>query len=293
MSTELVTWIMFVVTAVQYYYIMCAFFERTIKNFWIGSMVQVTVELSLRSVSSLVEGNAYWIGAAGVVIMQLVILIPLFHRVKWYCVCGVGFIVMMSMIFSQFPVLWMVELITGTNVVGDVNGGDFNLTYVIVSTLNCMFYMVIIVMIYAIKFRIKYKSSKMLLVSTSLIVLYQMMVILFFYGLCWKNGDSAVDGGVIFAAISILTDMIIIIRMEDLLKKIQVEKEWNRLSAQRRLEYQYYHKVQEDIEKMRLERHDYINYIQSLEQMIVQQSQYCEAQKLILEIKDMYDCKEA
>lgn len=293
MNTEVVTWIMFFISAIQYFYIIDLFFERTIKNFWIGALIHTFVELSLRKVASMVEGNAYWIPTAGVLIVQLLILLLLFRYKKWWHVCLGGCGVMMTMIVLQFPILWFVELFTGTNVVGDVNGGDFNLTYVVVSTLDCMINMIFIVIIYVIKLRIRYKSSRMMLVSTFMVVVYQMLVILFFYGLCWKNGDSAVYGGVIFVAISILTDMVILNRIEDVLKKIQLEKEWNKLTLQRKSEYQYYYKVQEEIEKMRMERHDYMNYIQTIERMISDPSQYGEAQKLIDELRENYKYKEA
>ena len=293
MNTEVVTWIMFFVSAIQYFYIISLFYESRIKNFWIGASIHAFVQLTLRSISAMVEGNAYWIPTAVILVMQLIILMPLFEYEKWWRLCLCGFIFMMAMVFAQLPVLWLVELYTGTDVVGDVNGGNFDLTYVIVTSLNCMIYMIIIVIIYVIKLRLKFTSSKMVLMSTSMVVVYQMIVISFFYGLCWKNGDSAIYGGVIFVAISILTDVIILNRIEDVLKKIQLEKEWNKLTIQRKLEYQYYSKVQDDIEKMRLERHDYMNYVQGIERMISEPSQYGEAQKLIDELREKYEHKEA
>lgn len=293
MNTEVVTWIMFFVSAVQFFYIISLFYERRIKNFWIGAMIHVFVQLTLRSVSSTVEGNAYWIPTTVILIVQLLILLPLFKYKKRWHICLCGFTFMMAMIFAQLPVLWLVELFTGTDVVGDVNGGNFDLTYVVVTSLNCMIYMIIIVIIYVIKLRLKYTSSKMVLISASMVVIYQMLVILFFYGLCWKNGESAIYGGVIFVAISILTDVVMLNRIEDVLKKIQLEKEWNKLTIQRKLEYQYYSKVQGNIEKMRLERHDYMNYVQGIERMISEPSQYGEAQKLIDELREKHNYKEA
>lgn len=291
MSTETATLILFIINSIQYFYIISAFFKRTINNFWLGAFIYAFLAVSMRIVSSLFDGRVYLIVSFVVIVMHVVILYPLFRFKKWHYACIIEFAVMITMIFAQMPAIWLTEPITGQNVVTEINGGDFNLSYVIATSLSCMMYMIFIFIVYVIKFVIKYSCSKKLLLSTFMITIYQLIVISLFYVLCRDNNDVAILGGVIFVVFSILSDMAILISIENSLKKIQMEKIWNQLAIQRRKEYETYCNIQKYIEQMRMERHDYVNFIQTIGQMISVPSLYGEAKMIISKLQKMRNGK--
>lgn len=291
MSTETATLILFMINAIQYFYIISAFFERTIKNFWIGAFIYAFAGISMRIISSLFDGWVYLIVSFVAIVMHVVILYPLFRFKKWHYACIIEFVVMITLILIQMPAIWLTEPITGQNVVTEINGGDFNLSYVIATSLSCMMYMIFIFIVYVIKFVIKYSCSKKLLLSTFMITIYQLIVISLFYVLCRDNNDVAILGGVIFVVFSILSDMAILISIENSLKKIQMEKIWNQLAIQRRKEYETYCNIQKYIEQMRMERHDYVNFIQTIGQMISVPSLYGEAKMIISKLQKMRNGK--
>ena len=291
MSTETATLILFIINAIQYYYIISAFFERTIKNFWLGAFIYAAAGISMRIISSLFDGGVYLLVSFIAIIMHVVVLYPLFRFKRWHYACVIEFVIMVTLILIQMPAIWLTEPITGQNVVMEVNGGDFNLSYVIATSLSCMLYMIFIFVVYVIKYIIKYSCSKKLLLSTFMITIYQLFVISLFYVLCRNDGEMAILGGVVFVVFSILSDMAILISIENLLEKIQTEKIWNQLAEKRRKEYETYCEIQEYIENMRIERHDYVNYIQTIGQMISEPSLYGEAQMIICKLKKIYNSK--
>jgi len=194
---------------------------------------------------------------------------------------------MLTMIITQVPTIWLAELITGTNVIEEINGSDFDLNYVIATALNCMVYMIFILIVYILVFYIKYSASKKLLSAAFFVGLYQMAVTLLFYMYCRESSESAVYGGVIFVAVSIATDMAILICVENRLKKALVEKEWEVLSNQRKKEYERYEKIKEEIDMLRMERHEYANQIYLIQNLIDKNEDVEEIKILVGNLKEI------
>ena len=159
------------------------------------------------------------------------------------------------------------------------------MNYVISSSLMCMLFMGITFLVYVVLYIIRYKTSAHLLAATMGLICHQILVITVFYMLCLNNDANAVLGSVLFVAFSILSDMAVLNSFENMLEKIHIEREWKSLSAQRQQEYEHYQKVQESIEQMRMERHDYVNYMQAVERLLGNEKDYKEACGLLQEIR--------
>jgi len=287
MNTEVVTWILFITNGIQFYYILCAFMKRRIKSIFAGAFLYAGICMTMRMVSAQFEGALYGFAATMVILLQVVVLYPLFYVKKWYYAWIIEFIVMLTMIITQVPTIWLAELITGTNVIEEINGSDFDLNYVIATALNCMVYMIFILIVYILVFYIKYSASKKLLSAAFFVGLYQMAVTLLFYMYCRESSESAVYGGVIFVAVSIATDMAILICVENRLKKALVEKEWEVLSNQRKKEYERYEKIKEEIDMLRMERHEYANQIYLIQNLIDKNEDVEEIKILVGNLKEI------
>lgn len=285
MSTEITTWILFWINAFQFYYFICAFMKAKIKNYYVGASIYAAICLFMRAVSNLFEGDAYSLAILFVSIFQSIIVYPLFHVKKWYYPWLMEIVLMGGNLLLQIPVIWLCELVTGSNVLLEGNNSDFDLNYIISSSLMCMLFMIAVFFAYEIMFLREYKMSKELIVSTMGIVLYQTMVISLYYALCRNSNEIAINSGVIFVLFSILSDMAVLKSIERVLEKQQTRREWEQLLLQRQKEYEYYVDIQQVIEEMRMERHDCANYLQTIEGMIKNDNTYVNAKKFILELK--------
>ena len=292
MNTVITTWLLLAINGFQYFYIMCVFFERRIKSLLLSGVVYTGICLIIRYLTGLTEGALYAIGGSVSILLQILILYPLFHIRKWYhaWVLQGGF--MAGMILLQIPTIFLAELITGSNVLEEVNTSNFDLNYVISASLNCMIYMVVIFIVYIIRFAIHYSASRIILFATIGVVIYQTLVMIFFYMLCWENGENAVMGGVLFVIFSIVSQMAILKSIESILEKGRIEREYSQLSNLRKREYEHYQMVQEEIERLRLERHDYINYLQAIHRFLDETSNYEEVKELLQELRQKYDNEE-
>lgn len=289
MNTEIVTWMVLLLNSFLVYYSLCVFFKRKIHNIFMGGFVYVLICMGMRIVTNLFEGSVYWAVAYIILVVQVLMLYLFFHVSKWYYPWIAHILITVVMLFLQIPAAWMAEFITGVNVLEEGNLSTYDLNYVLVSSLTCMLYLIVFAIAFVTILSMHYSISRWIYVATMGLIIYQSLVVMFFYMLCWRDGDNAVLGATIFTAFGIMIDIVVLKSMENFLEKRKVEQEWQRLSLLRQREYEYYQKLQNEIEKMRMERHDYINYLQAMERLIKDGQQYDDVKKMIYQLQQTYN----
>ena len=209
MSTEFITWILFFANAFQIYYFLSVFFERRFHHFYLEGCIYAIMILIGRFITNSFSVVGYAIIAVVVLVLQIASLYLFFKIDKWYKPWLVQGILMAVMMVLQFPAMWLAQLITGSHVFLDANLHDFNLSYVITTALNCMVFMILFLIVYAILFIRRHGTAKEIMLATIGLVVYQTMVVVFFYMLCWENGQNAVNGGALFVIFSIGLDIVV------------------------------------------------------------------------------------
>jgi len=288
MRTELITWILFFANAFQTYYFFSVFLERRFRHFYLEGCIYAIMILLGRYITNSFSLVGYAIVAVVVLVLQIISLYVFFKIEKWYKPWIAQGILMTIMMVLQFPAMSLAELITGSHVFLDANLYNFDLSYVITTALNCMVFMIVFLIVYAVLFIRRYGTGREIVGATVGLVIYQTIVVVFFFMLCWENGENAVNGGALFVIFSIGLDIVVQQSIERLYEKQLVEQEWRLLQELRVREYENYLCVQNKMDKLRLQRHDCVNYLQVLERLIETGEGKKEVCKVIDEMRRKY-----
>ena len=150
---------------------------------------------------------------------------------------------------------------------------DFEIYGVIAGGIINIMYLVIFIMIVAVKKIYTNQLQSKILWIYIIIPIYQ-MIFFFIYLKTYQTPDATmIIMGILILFLDMLVDFIMIFSIDNLIEKVTVEENLSALYAQRQLELDYYQMAQKHMEDMRSLKHDFSNHLHTLHAMLEQGSQ--------------------
>lgn len=106
-------------------------------------------------------------------------------------------------------------------------------------------------------------------VLTIMMMLYQFVVILLFYESCKEYDMFSLIAGTSMCLFSTLINIFTLYAVEKLNENKKAKQQYNELMEQRAKELVYYEKQYKQIENLRILRHEFANYLQTVQELVV------------------------
>lgn len=260
-------WFMFALQTFAVYYFISVFLEPRISKPVIGYMVFMVESLGARCLINYFGPSEFWLIFLITTIVYCLIITTVF---RWKCLKDNTIVtISMLMIIDSCSVIGTVlaQFITNTNIILMRNMSDYEQTYLIavpICTLLIMLCFEIVICIWKMKWK-RDRNSSMKIIFFSL---YQGIIVVMFYLNCRDFTPYFVLNVVLIMMFTMLIDGLLIYYFDVSWDKAERKRQLEQIEICREQEYEYYLQRQEQMERFRILRHEYINTLGVVEQMI-------------------------
>lgn len=277
MITNAYTWVLFALQSVSAYYFAMSDQKPRIHNFYLGASITTAYLLFNRVISNVL--NAHTNHVVYFVTTLLVDIIVFSLLGEWESFRkNVGYATITWVIFyaSTVAASFLVEAVSGVNLIASNNRSEFNALYVLATPLVTLLAMIMFEIVICIM-RIRNGKSQRF---TSMVMLgitgYQILLVFILYYNASAYSMTSITFAMVVVIFTILMDIILLALMNDIDRRHEKEEQYRILEGLSQEEYDYYQKKQKDLEALRTKRHEYVNRLTLLSVQLEEQQRVAE-----------------
>lgn len=260
--TSAYTWFLFALQSVSAYYFAMSDQKPRIHNFYLGASITTAYLLINRVISNVINAHTNHVVYFVTTLLVDIIVFSLLGEWENFRK-NVGYATITWVIFYASTVVasFLVEAVSGVNLIASNNRSEFNVLYVLATPLVTLLAMIMFEIVICIMRIRNGKSQRFTSVVLLGITSYQILLVFILYYNASAYSMASITFAMVVVIFTILMDIILLALMNEIDRQREKEDQYHLLEGLSRQEYSYYQDRQKSMEQMRMKRHEYVNQL--------------------------------